>query len=75
MKKSLAALSIALLPAATALAHPGHHHDRGLPDFSAHLVLGLEYLAGILAVATVGFFLRRAFKKKSVEANRPPENS
>ena len=63
-------IAIALpLCAHTALAHAGHHHATGLPDFPAHILLGLQYLAALLIpAAAIAFFLRSARRKKS-EAN------
>lgn len=74
MKTNVACLLSLLLTTLSALAHPGHHHESGLPDFSAHLLLGFQYLAGILTCAAIAFFLRRAFKGKSRKADLPPEN-
>jgi hypothetical protein len=48
------------------LAHAGHHHDTGLPDFAAHLFLGLQYLAAILIpAAALALFLRSKKSSKS----------
>ena len=72
MKKTIpAALALALL-AATAQAHPGHHHGTGLPDAAAHILLGLQYLAALLVpAAAIAFFLRSARRKKSRKATTP----
>lgn len=71
MKKTHAATLLLLLAAASAQAHPGHHHDGGLPDSSAHLLLGLEYLAGVLLVAAMAVMLRHAFRGKSKKSDPP----
>jgi hydrogenase/urease accessory protein HupE len=66
MKKPTAALVALALLAATAQAHPGHHHETGLPDFPAHILLGLQYLAALLIpAAAIALFLRSARRKKS----------
>lgn len=65
MKKPTAALLALLLLAATAQAHPGHHHEAGLPDAAAHILLGLQYLAAFLIpAAAIAVFLRSARRTK-----------
>jgi len=52
------------------VAHPGHHHETGLPAFSAHILLGLQYLAALLIpAAAVTLYIRSARRKKSRNAN------
>ncbi len=60
MKTSLALLAhLLLIGIPGALAHAGHHHETGLPDFAAHLLLGLQYLAALLLpAAAIAFFIR-----------------
>jgi hydrogenase/urease accessory protein HupE len=61
---------ILLIGANSLLAHPGHHHETGLPDFAAHVLLGLQYLAALLIpAAAIAFFLRAARRKKSRPAS------
>jgi len=68
-KTTVAAMALALL-AATAQAHPGHHHETGLPDAAAHILLGLQYLAAVsIPAAATAFFLLSARRKKSRNAN------
>ena len=63
-KTTVAAMALALL-AATAQAHPGHHHETGLPDAAAHILLGLQYLAALLIpAAALAVFLRSARRTK-----------
>jgi hydrogenase/urease accessory protein HupE len=63
---SIAALLVMALPQAL-LAHAGHHHQSGLPDFVAHILLGLQYLAVLLLpIAAIAFFLRA---KRSSNSN------
>lgn len=71
MEKSFAFLSILLFAGAhDLLAHAGHHHETGLPDAAAHILLGLQYLAALLIPsAAIAFFLRSARRKKSRNAN------
>jgi hydrogenase/urease accessory protein HupE len=66
MKKTATTALALLLLAATSQAHPGHHHETGLPDFPAHILLGLQYLAALLIpAAAIALFLRSARRKKS----------
>ena len=52
-----------------AFAHTGHHHETGLPEFAAHLLLGLQYLAAVLIpAAAIALFLRSARRKKTRNA-------
>jgi len=72
MKKPTATLLALALLAATAHAHPGHHHETGLPDAAAHILLGLQYLAALLIpAAAIAFFLLSARRKKSRKATTP----
>ena len=72
MKKPTAALVALALLAATAQAHPGHHHEAGLPDAAAHILLGLQYLAAFsIPAAAIAFFLLSARRKKSRKAITP----
>ncbi len=51
------------------IAHPGHHHETGLPNFAAHILLGLQYLAAVLIpAAAITFLLRSSRRKKSRNA-------
>ena len=60
----------AILGAQAALAHPGHHHETGLSDVAAHLLLGLQYLAALgIPAAALALFLRSARRKKSRTAH------
>jgi hydrogenase/urease accessory protein HupE len=69
MKKPTTAFVALALLAATAQAHPGHHHGAGLPDAAAHILLGLQYLAALLVpAAAIAVFLRSARRTK----NRTP---
>ncbi len=61
---------ILLIGANSLLAHPGHHHETGLPDFAAHILLGLQCLAACLIPATfIAFLLRSSRRKKSRPAS------
>ena len=70
MNRAITLFALAVtLGAPHALAHSGHHHANGLPDFPAHILLGLQYLAALLIpAAAIAFFIRSARRKKS-EAN------
>jgi hypothetical protein len=67
MSRRLSILATVLLSGLTAAqAHSGHHHDTGLPDFAAHIFLGLQILAALLVpAAAIAFFLRSARSKKN----------
>ncbi len=71
MKPAATLLTLLIaLGAQSALAHPGHHHETGLPDIAAHLLLGLQYLAAVLIpAAAIAFLLRSARRKTSRNAN------
>jgi hypothetical protein len=70
-RSALPLLLLAALPQAL-LAHAGHHHDTGLPDFAAHLFLGLQYLAVLLVPAAVlVVFLRIKKTSKSATPKKP----
>jgi hypothetical protein len=61
---------------ASALAHAGHHHETGLPDFAAHFFLGLQSLVLIAVPAlVVVFVLRAARRKKSRSVHRSHTHS
>jgi hypothetical protein len=62
----LSALLLLVLPQAL-LAHAGHHHETGLPEFAAHILLGLQYLAALLIPAAAVFFFLRY--KKSLKSH------
>ncbi len=65
---------ILLIGANSLLAHPGHHHETGLPDFTAHILLGLQYLAAVLIpAAAIAFLIRSARHKKSRNATSPSQ--
>ncbi len=72
MKKPTAALVALALLATTAQAHPGHHHETGLPDAAAHILLGLQYLAAFsIPAAAIAIFLLSARRKKPRKAIPP----
>jgi hypothetical protein len=54
------------------LAHAGHHHETGLPDFAAHILLGLQYLAALLIPAAAIFLFLRS--KKSLKSQSPKKS-
>lgn len=61
---------------ASALAHAGHHHENGLPDFTVHFLLGLQYLAWIAVPALLVIFTLRAARcKKSRFVQKSRTNS
>lgn len=75
MKKPTAALVALALLAATAQAHPGHHHGAGLPDAAAHILLGLQYLAALLIpAAAAALFIRSARRKKQRTPSKKENN-
>ena len=66
-----AALLLLVVPQAV-LAHAGHHHETGLPDFAAHILLGLQYLAALLIPAAAIFLFLRY--KKTLKSQSPKKS-